>query len=275
MENEAQKRLTFAISTALEAGKILLRHRNAFLDVHYKKDKYDPVTLADQEVDAYIRSKISEEFSTDYILSEENKLTPKNYDQRVWMIDPLDDTKAFIDGFDSFSISIGCVNDGRPEIGVVFAPAREEIYYTMKGKGAFEKKGKLTKQIFGSDIPTLSKSRVIIGLPGKAKQVLDELVQLMPVAQFIEDGSIALAIARIAAGEAECTICTNPRVSKWDSAGGQAILEEVGGVVTDIRGLPLNYKQVERGWPHLVVASANPNVHADFIEQLQKRSQIL
>lgn len=268
MSDDGQKRLNWAITTAVEAGKILMRYWRTPIDIQYKVDEFDPVTRADQETDAFIRAQIFKEFPSDLILSEENELTPERYDERVWMIDPLDDTKAFTNGLDAFSISIGCVQNGTPEIGVVYAPARGILYYALKGGGAFMKKGEETRQIFGSTTPTLSQSRIIVGLSSKARRPLDGLVAQTPFAQFIADGSIALAIARIAAGDAECTICTNPRVSKWDSAGGQAILEEVGGIVTDTRGAPLDYKQAGRGWSNLVVASANPNVHAEFITKV-------
>ena len=267
MEN--QKRLSFAINIAEEAGKILLRYWKTNLNIEYKVDKFDPVTVADKEADEFIRSQISQIFSEDLILSEENSLTPDNYDGRVWMIDPLDDTKAFTNGLNAFSISIGCVINGVPEIGVVFAPARGILYYALKGNGAFMKTGEEIKQIFGSSVQILTQSRIIIGLPGKGKRPLDDVVNQLSVKTFIEDGSIALAIARIAAGDAECTICTNPRVSKWDSAGGQAILEEVGGVVTDTNGVSLNYKQPERGWANLITVSANPKVHLEFIKKLK------
>ncbi len=268
METENQKRLTCAIATAIEAGQILMRYWRTPLDIQYKKDEFDPVTRADRESDEFIRTRIFKEFPSDMILSEENDLTPERYDERVWMIDPLDATDAFTNGLDAFSVSIGCVQNGIPEIGVVFAPARGVLYYGMKGNGAFMKKGEETKQIFGSTVSTLSQSRIIVRLPGKDKRPLDDRVAQVPAKLFIEEGSIALSIARVAAGDAECTICTNPRVSKWDSAGGQAILEEVGGVVTDTHGSPLDYKQAGRGWSNLVVASANPNVHAEFIAKL-------
>ena len=262
--------MTHAIAVAERAGEILLRYWRTALDIAYKVDEFDPVTRADKECDEFLRHAITEKFASDLVLSEENSSTPENYDGRVWMVDPLDDTMAFTKGIDAFSISIGCVENGVPRIGVVYAPARGVMYYAIKGGGAFAKKGKKVEQIFGSAVPTLSEARIIKKLPSKDTREFDlRLAQIKPKG-FIEDGSIALAIARLAAGDAECTMCTNPRVSKWDSAGGQAILEEVGGLVTDTHGLMLDYKQKERGWPRLVVASTNPALHKEFIAELQK-----
>ncbi len=273
-ESSNEIRLAVAIESALAAGKILLQYWGLSEDelkLKFKVDQFDPVTKADQESDSFIRAQITQSFPQDLILSEENDFTPDLYDERVWMIDPMDDTKAFLAGKDSFSISIACVNNGIPEIGVVYAPAREVLYYAIKGKGAFMEKDGNKKQIFGNERSSLATSRIIIKLPSPrdSERPLDIIVKTALAQAFIEDGSIALAIARIAAGEAECTICTNPRVSKWDSAGGQAILNEVGGIVTDIKGKALNYKQAERGWASLVVASVNSTIHEQFISHLE------
>ena len=101
---------------------------------------------------------------------------------------------------------------------------------------------------------------------------MDERVAACGARAFIRDVSTSLGMARVAAGDAECVICTNPRVSKWDSAAGQAILEAVGGVVTDARGRALEYAQPGREWEHLVAASANPIIHSAFIAAIQSET---
>jgi fructose-1,6-bisphosphatase/inositol monophosphatase family enzyme len=267
--NESQKRLEKALEIASFAGGILMKHWKTTLDIAYKKDEFDPVTIADQESDDYIRKAIKEAFPEDSILSEENTENPDSFDGRVWMIDPLDDTKAFTGGLDCFSVSIGCVLDGKPEIGVVYAPARFTFYFGgLSVGGAFMRRNEIEQELEGSNRSTITESRIIIGLPSKAIRPLNEKVANIPFSQFIEDGSICIALGRLAAGDAECTINTNPRVSKWDSAAGQAIIEAVGGVMTDIYGYPLDYTQTVRGWENLVAASTNPEVHKEFIVNL-------
>lgn len=267
---EPRERIGEVVEVADRAGAILLRHWRTDFEVAYKVDAFDPVTVADRESDAFIREEIGRLFPADAILSEEHSLTPERYGGRVWMVDPLDDTKAFAAGLDAFSVSIGCVEDGIPIMGAVLAPARGLAYSGGKGLGVRVRQGNETRlAALPGGATTLGKARIITRLPGKDQRPLDALVASLGFGQIIEDGSIALAIARVAAGEADCTICTNPRVSKWDSAGGQALLEAVGGVVSDMYGQPLDYMQAERGWPHLVVASANALLHERFIAALR------
>ncbi|MDB5260102.1 MAG: 3(2),5-bisphosphate nucleotidase CysQ [Candidatus Nomurabacteria bacterium] len=269
INNDSQKRLEKTLEIASLAGEILMKHWKTTLDITYKKDEFDPVTIADQESDDYIRKAIKEAFPEDSILSEENTENPDSFDGKVWMIDPLDDTKAFAEGLDCFSVSIGCVVDGRPNIGVVYAPARSTFYFGgLSVGGAFMRKNGIEQKLEGSSRSTITESRIIVGLPSKAIRPLNEKVANIPFSQFIEDGSICIALGRLAAGDAECTINTNPRVSKWDSAAGQAIIEAVGGIVTDIHDNPLDYTQTERNWENLVAASANPKIHKEFIVHL-------
>lgn len=90
--------LNMTISTAQEAGSILMQYFGRELDVSTKTDEFDPVTLADTTSDEFIRKTIAETFPQDAIPSEENSLRPINYTGRVWMVDPLDGTKDFIAG---------------------------------------------------------------------------------------------------------------------------------------------------------------------------------
>ena len=109
------------IPIAEKAGEILMKYFKSGLDVSYKNgDKFDPVTAADKEADDFIRSQLSEIFPDDLILSEENENIPTDYSKRIWMVDPLDGTNAFISGIDSFSIIIGLWGADEILFGLVF-----------------------------------------------------------------------------------------------------------------------------------------------------------
>src|SRR5437879_2808071 len=100
------QQLEKVIEIARNAGEILLKYFGKELSTQYKTDRFDPVTLADREADEYLRKAFSENFPHDQILSEENSSRPSSYDGRIWMIDPLDGTKDFVAGRDSFATLI-------------------------------------------------------------------------------------------------------------------------------------------------------------------------
>src|ERR1700747_2991357 len=93
-ETTMSPELTKAMQLAQQAGEILKKYHGTNFDVDYKRDEFDPVTEADRESDNLLRDAIGKEFPNDQILSEENPLQPNSYQGRVWMVDPLDDTKG-------------------------------------------------------------------------------------------------------------------------------------------------------------------------------------
>ena len=118
---------------ARNAGKILMKY---FSDSD-KKVKYksfnNPVTIADHEADQYIADFIGGEFPDDGWLSEETVDTPERLNKsRVWIVDPLDGTKEFIEGVPHFSVSIALVEDGYPVVGVIYNPYTKEMFSAEK-----------------------------------------------------------------------------------------------------------------------------------------------
>jgi 3'(2'),5'-bisphosphate nucleotidase len=245
------------IQIAEKAGEILLKYFKTDLSVEYKNDDdFDLVTMADKESDEFIRSRLSELFPGDLILSEENDSVPTDYSKRIWMVDPLDGTRSFVNEEDGFSILIGLWSDDSILFGLAYAPARKKMYFAEKGKGAFERKlnGEF-KKIVASDVKDLSQVRMITKSPGGGERPLDELLSRFEVKKIIEDSGIK--VSRIAAGEIDLHINTNFRASKWDTLATQLILEEAGGAMTDLDGHPLNYKQSQSKWGRSYIAASN------------------
>ncbi|MBT5345683.1 3'(2'),5'-bisphosphate nucleotidase CysQ, partial [bacterium] len=236
------------IPIAEAAGKILLKYFRSDLEVIYKNDDtFDPVTAADKESDEYIRSQLTALFPEDLILSEENDDVPTDYSKRIWMVDPLDGTNAFVSGTNTFSILIGLWEADTILFGLAYAPAANKMYVAEKGKGAFERQPDGSfKRMHVSDIESLSEARLITKNPIKDKRPLNEQTAKLKVTSIIESSRTKLA--RIAAGEAEVHLNTNFRASKWDTLAVQLMLEEAGGVVVDLNGNPLDYKQLDLRW---------------------------
>lgn len=250
-----------------QASVILKKYFGQILNVDYKKDQFDPVTIADKESDTLIREQLHNAFPTDLILSEENNNIPKDYKGRVWMVDPLNGTKSFIKGIDTFGIVIGLVEDGVPTFGCVTVPAQNKVFYAEKGKGAFEKIGLVYEKIHTSTISEIKDSRLITREPGGDIRPVEEKLNQILFIQRIEEGSGA-KLCTIAKGDAEAHINTNFRAGKWDIAAQQIILEEAGGVVSDLDGNPIDYTKESVSLERSFVASANKELHEKIIQEL-------
>ena len=144
------------VALAEDAGKILLKYFKKNIGVQTKTSPFDFVTQADMEADTFIRNKLRELFPNDLILSEESSDIPESFDGNVWMVDPLDGTKGYINDSSSFAVMIGLCKNGVPELGIVYAPARDKLYYAEKGKGAYlRENGALLRRIQRQHLPEL------------------------------------------------------------------------------------------------------------------------
>lgn len=252
-----------------QASVILMKYFQKIVNVDYKKDEFDPVTVADRESDSLIREQLHKEFPDDLILSEENDNIPLDYTGRVWMVDPLNGTKSFVKGTDTFAIVIGLVENGVPSFGCVTIPAQNKVFYAEKGKGAFEKNGSGFEKIHTSAISEIKDSRLITREPSGEIRPIEEKLNQIPFTQRIEEGSGA-KLCVIAKGDAEAHINTNFRAGKWDIAAPQIILEEAGGIVTDLDGKPIDYQKGSVNLGRSFVASANKELHEKIIQELVK-----
>src|SRR5690606_891636 len=129
--------------------------------VEYKQDEFDPVSIADRESDELLRAGIAAAFPDDEILSEESPLTPSSYDKRVWMIDPLDDSKGYLAGRDTAGVMIGLLEDRKPKLGIVYLPFRNERYYGETGKGSFRIKNGHASRLHAPRATSIAKSRLV------------------------------------------------------------------------------------------------------------------
>jgi 3'(2'), 5'-bisphosphate nucleotidase len=249
------------------ASEILLKYRQQVLKVGYKKDEFDPVTVADQESDVLIHGELQKTFPDDLILSEENDNIPDDYTGRVWMVDPLNGTKSFIKGADTFAVVIGLVENGVPIFGCVNVPAQNKSFYAEKGKGAFQKTHGKFEKIHTSSIHEIERARLITREPSGDIRPIEEKLDRLHFMERIAEGSGA-KLCVIAEGDAEAHINTNMRASKWDISAPQIILEEAGGVVTDLDGKAIDYKDGSINLRRSFVASANRELHEKIIREL-------
>ncbi len=223
-----------AIAWAHEAGKIHLKHfRSTNINIEYKLNAADIVTIADKESETCILQHIKTTYPTHSILSEESGANITNSDY-CWVIDPLDGTTNYSQGLPLFAVSIGIKYKGETIIGVVYAPYLDEMFYAVKGEGAFLN----GNQISSSPKTELSQIVVATGFPvdkGTNKDNnLNNFSKIMPQVRGIRRlGAAALDLCYVANGILDAYWEMN--LHEWDVCAGQLIAEESGALVTHFR----------------------------------------
>jgi len=238
---------------AVEAGEIVMGYYESLEDMQVDtKNDDSPVTLADRETEGFIQMKLEALFPHIPMIGEEavalGKAPKIAKDQEYfWLVDPLDGTKEFIAGGKDFTVNIALIKKGQPVIGVVYAPARGEMY-SGHGKGTAVKwteEGDKDKPITVRPYPrdgmvvVASKSH---GDTGKLEKFLDNFM----INKLVKYGS-SLKICVIAAGKADLYPRFGP-TCEWDTAAAHAVVNAAGGVVTDENGQALTYGGKNEKW---------------------------
>ena len=236
---------------AEEAGRIALKRRDRGLKIRSKPGG-SPVTDADMAVDAFLTQHLRAARPGYGWLSEE---TADNADRlpvrRIFVVDPIDGTTAFMKHRPWFSVALAVVEDGRVVAGVVHAPALDETYDAASGSGA---------RLNGSPIaPSTARSLrdcAMLGDPGLFAG------DGWPPMRVERRNSIAYRMALVAAGAFDAAYAPTPKWD-WDVAAGTVIAAEAGAVVTDHRGLPYRFNQPDPRQTGLLCAA--PGVHAQLV----------
>jgi len=245
-----------------EAGRIALDrwpgHGHA-LDT-WEKQPGDPVSAADLAVDAFLKRELQLLLPAAGWLSEETVDAPERLDGGlIWLVDPIDGTRDFIRGRTGWAVSVALISAGRPLLGMLDAPARDEFWHGEAGQGAWRN----GKRLVASSRRELAGARV----PAHVLPKID--ADLTPVDQ---PNSIALRLAMVAANEADL-LATLRWGYEWDIGAAALIAREAGAVVTDVFGAPLNYnKRDPRAFGVLATA---PAIHAAAVERLAGRAREL
>lgn len=247
IDSSYQEELETAARAAREAGSIIMGLFKGKYDVQ-EKSRNNPVTSADLAANRKICDIIRGRFPRDGWLSEEDKDSSERLRAtRVWVIDPIDGTKEFIEGVPQFAVSIGFVVAGRPQAAVVFNPAQDHFYQAAAGRGA---------TLNGRPIHVTSRERVdgarlLVSRsePRRKFQVFVDRCAIEPV------GSIAYRLAQVAGGEGDGTL-TFRSIREWDICAGVLMVEEAGGAVVDGNGKVLMFNQPEAR--HRGVVAGNP-----------------
>jgi len=236
--NDFLPEMTLAAAAALSAGEQVARiYSGHFL--HTLKNGREPLTEADTLSDKIIRNTLS---AAGYaMLSEESPDTAERLGrEKVWIIDPLDGTKDFINRTGEFSVMIALVEAGIPILGVVFCPVDDVLYIAEAGKGAYVRRAGVWQAIQASTVAELAKARAVVSRNHLTSQE-ELLIKKLNLFSFIQKGSSGLKIAEVASGQADLYFTFSDKIKQWDTAAAYCIIKETGGEMTDMRGQRLEY----------------------------------
>lgn len=232
MKNE----LDIVIDAVKRAGTCVMQLARKGFET-YRKADHSPVTSADFAVNDILRETLMNHFPNDGWMSEESPDCPNRLNtSRVWVIDPIDGTSYFIKGIPQFSISVALVEQQQPILGVVYNPAKDELFSALCGQGLH-----LNDEPFNVN-PTTNTPLTILVNPSRLDH--NEFQAYQAYATLQPMGSIAYSLALVAAGKADGTINFD-QLHEWDIAAGCLLVQESGGTNTDYNGTPLQYNQAD------------------------------
>ena len=262
--------LQVAVKAAMEAGKAVLDVYRSDFAVEAKEDK-SPLTEADRQSHQIIARHLA---ATSFpVLSEEGRDIPygeRRHWPRLWIVDPLDGTKEFVKRNGEFTVNIALVEDGLPVLGVVLAPERQALYFAARDLGAYrvpkEALSRLDKTVTLDRVMNIArglpcfhdKNRpfTVIGSRSHGGPELDAYVASMAeqhgTVDFVSAGS-SLKFCLVAEGRAHVYPRLGPTM-EWDTAAGQAVVEQAGGkVLVHQTSLPLTYNREDLLNPWFIV----------------------
>jgi myo-inositol-1(or 4)-monophosphatase len=226
----------------------------------WEKTPGSPVCEADIEVDQFLRRELGLLLPAAGWLSEETADNAGRLDRDlIWLVDPIDGTRDFIRSRTGWAVSVALISAGRPLIGVLAAPARDEFWCATAGQGA-----------------TLNGERLVASrrsdFPG-ARVPADSLAREdQDLTTVDKPNSIALRVAMVAANAADL-VATLRWGYEWDVAAAALIAREAGAAVTDAFGQPLVYNKRDPRAFGLLVSS--PGIHAAAVQRLAERAEQL
>jgi len=265
------------IAIAAEAGAAISDVYHTEFDVSYKEDR-SPLTMADQRSHEIILSRLTELSPRFPVLSEEGRDIP--YEERkrweyFWLVDPLDGTKEFVKRNGEFTVNIALIHGNKPVVGMIYIPEKRTYYFAAQGLGAY----KLVSD--NTTLPELSYDNLlkesqrlpsgdrivqngmplrIIGSRSHASKENEEFIKAMkeiyPDVTMLSAGS-SLKFCLVAEGAADIYPRFGPTM-EWDTAAGQCIVEESGGVVVDMSRKRLTYNKESLLNTEFIVCGSEP-----------------
>ena len=234
------------IEVAKEAGAAILSVYNdeASFETELKDDK-SPLTRADKLANEVIVEGLEKLPEIYPIISEENKQIA--YDERknfetFWLVDPLDGTKEFIKRNGEFTVNIALVKNGSPIMGVVYVPVSQDLYWAVKGEGAYYGSFDDAQRLLANEYKLTDSGLRVVCSRSHINQATQDFIDKLDAPEAVSKGS-SLKFLLIASGKAEVYPRMGPTM-EWDTGAAQIILEESGGSILQLEtNEPLEYNK--------------------------------
>jgi myo-inositol-1(or 4)-monophosphatase len=249
-------------ATVREAGALASRTFKTASLKNWTKDGGSPVTEADVAVDAFLREKLTALAPDCGWLSEESIDDRARLDAaRIWVVDPIDGTRAYLQGRQDWSISVALVAGGRPVLAAVYAPITDTMYLAAAGHGT---------TINGERAAASSGADFAGARAAGPKPILDNLASVAPsIEREPKVFSLALRLARIAAATLDIAFASHSS-HDWDLAAADLLVHEAGGALTTFAGHALTYNRADP--LHGALVAAGRSRHEAFLELVRGRT---
>ncbi len=268
-----------------EAADVLLYYSKILKDPKHKTNilkndnTEDPVTIADLKVNNLIIKRINEKYKDINweILSEENvKIESENYDPSadwLWVLDPLDGTKDFIQGTNNYALHLALNYKNKPFIGIVLIPEKDQLWISNFENVWCEKRDGSLIKLNPLQNKNL-KEMVLVTSKNHRNPTLKNLIQKIDFKEVIIMGSIGCKVTSIIRGESDIYICLSlPGKSSpkdWDFAAPAAILKAAGGEITNLDNKELSYGKAGFEQGGIIVATNNKETHGSICFEIKK-----
>ncbi len=257
----------------------LLENSDEKRNILKNNNEDDPVTLADLKVNEIIINRINEKYKNinwDIVSEENEKNSSKIFDSKndwLWVLDPLDGTKDFIQGTGNYAMHLALNFKQKPYIGFVLIPHKNELWITNGKKTWCEKRD-------GSKYePNLLKNKnlqemTLVTSKNHGNETLSNLIKKINFGKVKIMGSVGCKIASIVRGESDIYICLSlPGKSSpkdWDFAAPESILKAAGGAITNLDNQELTYGKTSFEQGGIIVATKNRNTHRSICLEIKK-----
>jgi myo-inositol-1(or 4)-monophosphatase len=246
------------VGAVREAGALALRMFKTDMR-QWIKGKSSPVSEADIAVDELLKDRLQSAAPGYGWLSEETADDRMRLERRrVWIVDPIDGTRAYLAGRNDWSVSAALVEDGQPLLGAVFAPSTDELFAARRDGGVTRNGAPIAV----SDGPSFDVDRM-----AGPKFLLDRVRGTPAEQDYFKIGSLALRISRVAEGRLDAAFAGgNSR--DWDLAAAHLLVSEAGGIMTTLQGDGIVFNRPEVA--HQVLVAAGPERHARLLALLKQ-----
>ena len=255
--------LATAIEAVTRAGAMQLAGVH---DLHVeKKGAIDLVTQIDREVEQMFRALVAARFPDHTILAEEFSIEGERQARCCWVFDPVDGTTNYAHGLPIYCSAASLEIDGEPMVAAIYDPSRRELFTAERGQGAWLNGAPLAV----SSAETLIDSLLVTGFPYTVHSDPDELLALF--GDFLKRaravrrlGSAQLDLAYVAAGRFDAF--WELHLKPWDMSAGALIVQEAGGVTTDVSGGPFSSRNGE-------IVASNGRIHQQMVDVIRSRKR--